>query len=282
MDAQPSPWRGRRVLVTGCTGFLGSAVTRELLTRGAVVVGLVRSAAAGFARERDSGQFRPVHGRVEDIFRLHSALAVHEVSAVFHLASSTPFGNDRGTAAVLRAASLYHPRLVVVAPRPSGELRLATGEEEPPAVPFGVARFGELFGGGDRKAFRVVPRTVRGLLAETPEPTATDGPTRDFVFVRDAARACLLLAESVATECRPLDFTFRSGWELDEGTMARLVAEVLAGRTPAPSVAEPPANPLGWQPETPLGAALAETLAWYWEHGRPRAGDSQKSGRKAA
>ena len=35
-------WRGRRVFITGCTGFLGSWLTAALLERGASVVGLVR------------------------------------------------------------------------------------------------------------------------------------------------------------------------------------------------------------------------------------------------
>ena len=68
MDGHTSLWSGRRVLVTGCTGFLGSAVTRELLGRGAVVAGLIRDRAGGaeYTRERDAGQFWPVHGQVED------------------------------------------------------------------------------------------------------------------------------------------------------------------------------------------------------------------------
>ena len=35
-------WQQRRVLVTGCTGLLGSWMTEELIDRGAQVVGLVR------------------------------------------------------------------------------------------------------------------------------------------------------------------------------------------------------------------------------------------------
>src|SRR5438270_13763563 len=89
MDDAEHLWSGRRVLVTGCTGFLGGWTVRELLARGAEVVGLVRDrAAAGrFARHGLAGRVYPTHGRVEDTFRLHSTLAVHEVSAVFHHAA---------------------------------------------------------------------------------------------------------------------------------------------------------------------------------------------------
>jgi nucleoside-diphosphate-sugar epimerase len=271
MSGDTSPWRSRRVLVTGCTGFLGTATTRELLARGATVVGLVRDRSGGaeFAREQGEGQFRVVHGRAEDAIRLHSAMAVHEVSAAFHFAAPDAPAHDRGTAAVLRAAALYDPRMPVVAARPAHQFRLAG--EEPPAVPFGVARFGELFGGGDRDALGVVARTAVTLLTDRPGAGAGGGPARDFVHVRDAARACLAVADAVAVEGGPLDFTFRSGWECTETAMAALVADVFAGRIPeAPG--EAPPNPLGWHPEAPLADALAETIAWYREFVRARTG----------
>jgi CDP-glucose 4,6-dehydratase len=263
MAANDSQWQGRRVLVTGCTGFLGSAVTRELFTRGAVVVGLVRDRARGaeFVPEQRAGQFRPVYGRVEDAIRLHTAMAVHEVSAVFHLATADSFGNDRGTAAVLRAAGLYHSKVPVVAARPEQQLRLA-GEQQTSPVPVGIARFGEVFGPGDRNAERVVPRTIAALLGGHHAPTGDD-PPRDFVFVRDAARACLKLAEAVGTRCESLDHTFRAGWELTGRALAGVVADVVAGKTP--TAGECPPNPLDWQPTTTLTEALGETIAWHRE-----------------
>jgi CDP-glucose 4,6-dehydratase len=282
MDAHSSLWCGRRVLVTGCTGLLGSALTRELLARGAVVVGLVRDRSSGaeFAREPNGTNFRPVHGRVEDTIRLHSAMAVHEVSAVFHLARTDVFGQDRGTAAVLRAAALHYAGVPVVTARPSGELRLVTDEDAPSSVPVGVARFGELFGSGDRKLFRVVSRTV-SALSTGGNATAPDGPVRDYVFVHDAARACLLLAEAVGARGESLDCTFRSGWELTERALARAVEEVFRGRTPDTPV-QPVTNPLGWHPAASLAAALGETVAWYRQFHRAPITITRDDTRKAA
>jgi nucleoside-diphosphate-sugar epimerase len=267
MNPHTSAWRGRRVLVTGCTGFLGGAVTRELLDRGATVVGLVRQRSGGreFAAECDAGRFHVIHGRAEDDARLHSAMAVHEVSAVFHLAGA-------GLSAVLRAAALYHPRVPVVTVRPAEQLRLAADDDEPP-VPLGVARFGELFGPGDRKRSGVVPRTLTALLEG--KPNATAGPARDFVFVRDAARACLSLAEAVGAEARPRDCTFRSGWEFTESALAALVADVFAGRAVDVPEHDVP-NPFGWQPVTPFAAAIRETIAWYRESVRTRPAEPRR------
>ena len=168
MDARDC-WHGRRVLVTGCTGFLGRAVTRELLDRGATVAGLTRdpSHCVDFTRERDSGQFWTVCGRIEDRNRLYSAMVVHEVSAIFHLASE----GNRGTQTVLSAAGLYHSCVPVILARPAGQLRLMNHDEAPIEQPLGIARFGELFGSGDRKLAGIVSRTVLGcLLYTSPSP----------------------------------------------------------------------------------------------------------------
>src|SRR5258708_24629045 len=105
MAEHTSPWRGRRVLVTGYTGFLGSAVARELFARGAEVVGLVNDRPAHEISGADPGGGRVhlVRGRTDNVFRLHSAMAVHEIAAVFHLAAHAPFPQDRGTPALLPA-----------------------------------------------------------------------------------------------------------------------------------------------------------------------------------
>lgn len=262
-------WRGRRVLVAGCTGFLGGAVVRELLTGGVEVVGLVRDRAAGtdFARHALNGRVHVVHGRVEDTFRLHSALAIHDVVAVFNLTSANPNQPDRGTAAVVEAVRRFDPRVPVVIARPTGS-SLATGSP----VPLGVARFGEVYGGGDRNTFRAVPASVVAVVSGDRSPTPTDGPTRDFVFVRDAARACVRLAGALADRPEPRieDLTFQSGCMLTDRAVVNVVRDVFQHRGPIAHPAAPPANPLGWAPEVSLTDGLAETIAWYREFLRTR------------
>ncbi|MBX9585147.1 MAG: NAD(P)-dependent oxidoreductase [Gemmataceae bacterium] len=258
MTRQPSPWAGRRVLVTGCTGFLGSAVVRELLAAGAGVVGLVRdrAAAATFARHTAGGRAWAIHGRAEDIFRLHSALAVYEVGAVFHLTAANPNQPDRGAAAVVEAAHRYDPRTPVVLARP------VSGDPTP--VPLGIARFGELFGPGDRKTFPIVPATVLGLLAGDGGPLPAGNTPRDFVPVGSAARACLRLAEHLLERPDPRleDVAFRSGWVFGDRGMTAAIREAFAGR-PVPPAGPSPPNPLGWSPATTFADALAETIAGY-------------------
>jgi nucleoside-diphosphate-sugar epimerase len=223
------------VLVTDCTGLLGSAVARELLSRGAVVAGFApdRSAAAPLTPERDAGRFLPLHGRAGDAGRLRTAVAVHEAEAVFLTDA------DRWADAADRAAAAAGRPVAVVTVRPAGELRLAT--ESGPAGPRGVARFEEVFGPGDRRP--------------------VGGPARDYVFAPDAARAVLAVGEA-ALSGGSHDHTFRSGWVLTD----REWAAALAGDPPAEPAPCPADHPLGWRPETPFAAAVAEAAAWYRQH----------------
>ncbi len=91
---QENFWHGRRVFITGCTGFLGSWLTAALLERGAAVVGLVR------AREPDSQLVRmglisridQVSGDLLDYDLMLRTLADKQIDTIFHLAGQTLVG----------------------------------------------------------------------------------------------------------------------------------------------------------------------------------------------
>lgn len=84
-------WPRRRVLVTGCTGLLGSWLTDALVRRGAQVTGLVRD---GVPRSNlylmgTDARIQIVRGSVEDYFLLERTLNEYEIDTVFHLAAQT-------------------------------------------------------------------------------------------------------------------------------------------------------------------------------------------------
>jgi CDP-glucose 4,6-dehydratase len=96
-------WAGRRVFVTGATGFLGSWMVRELRHRRAFVVGLVRDIPAE-PLLFDEALSRPdfsVFGRLEDYDCLLRALNEYDIETVFHLAAQPLVGvalnEPRGT-----------------------------------------------------------------------------------------------------------------------------------------------------------------------------------------
>ena len=125
----PSFWNGRRVLVTGGTGFLGSHVVSRLVLAGAMVFCLVRQPISRqrLAQFPALSRTRQVVGDLKDGAFVRTALQGHGVETVFHLGAQTIVGvankdplttfetNIQGTWSVLEGARLGGVRQVVVA-----------------------------------------------------------------------------------------------------------------------------------------------------------------------
>lgn len=111
-------WHNRRVFVTGCTGLLGSWLTRALVERGADVVGLVRDSVANSILIQSGliNRINVVRGDVAQYATIERALAEWEIDTIFHLAAQTIVGianrvpmstfetNIKGTWVLLEAA----------------------------------------------------------------------------------------------------------------------------------------------------------------------------------
>ncbi|MEW6001036.1 MAG: GDP-mannose 4,6-dehydratase [Nitrospirota bacterium] len=91
-------WLNKNVLVTGCTGLLGSWLTEELLKEGANVIGLVRDYVprSRIYRDRIIEKITTVSGSLEDYHLLERALNEYEIEVVFHLAAQAivPIANN--------------------------------------------------------------------------------------------------------------------------------------------------------------------------------------------
>ncbi len=124
-------WRGKRVLVTGATGLIGSWLAKALLARGAVVTALVKDIEpqSELYRSGAANAIRIVQGRLEEYAVLERAVSEHAVDSVFHLAAqaivpvarrsplATFESNIRGTYHVLEACRQHQDQVarVVVA-----------------------------------------------------------------------------------------------------------------------------------------------------------------------
>jgi len=84
-----------RVFVTGASGFIGTAVVRELVERAHTVVGLARSDTAASAVEEAGGSV--VRGNLQDLDALRAAAASSD--GVVHLAFSNDFSDYAGAVA---------------------------------------------------------------------------------------------------------------------------------------------------------------------------------------
>ncbi len=84
-------WEDKNVFVTGCTGLLGSWLTKTLIERGASVTGLIRDSVpksnlrwSGF-----SDKIITVRGELEDYFLMERIINEYEIETIFHLAAQT-------------------------------------------------------------------------------------------------------------------------------------------------------------------------------------------------
>lgn len=121
MTSTLTNWTGRRVLVTGATGFVGSWLVKALLQRQANVVALVRDLDhhSELVRSGAIRQVAVVNGCLEDYFAVERAINEHEVDTVFHLAAQAIVGaalrnplptfeaNIRGSYHVLEACRVH-------------------------------------------------------------------------------------------------------------------------------------------------------------------------------
>ncbi len=84
-------WKNTPVLVTGCTGLLGSWLCKELINRKASVVGLIRDWAPKSVLIDDGyiDEMNIVRGDINDFQTMERIINEYEIEVVFHLAAQT-------------------------------------------------------------------------------------------------------------------------------------------------------------------------------------------------
>jgi CDP-glucose 4,6-dehydratase len=230
-------WEDRNVFVTGCTGFVGRQLVKELLRLGALVTGLVRNPSSTICQEEPYNAMNFVYGSLEDLPVIQKSLEDYQIDTVFHLAAQAITGaaiqhpvstfetNIRGTWNVLDACRLTSVNRVIVASseRAYGDQASYPYVETSPLqgrypydvskscadlitntyyhtyqLPVCIIRCGNLYGGGDLNLNRLIPQTIQSVLQNQAPVIRSDGTlVRDFLYIEDAVAAILLVAEKM-------------------------------------------------------------------------------------
>lgn len=329
-DGFPDPgfWQGRKVLLTGHTGFKGSWMLEWLEAMGADVTGM------SLAPEGPVSLFEGLHGTarlereivdIRDEAAVARKVAEVEPEIVFHLAaqslvrrgyadpSATYAVNIGGTLNVLKAvADVGSARAVVVTTTDKVYRNGGTGRAFIETDPLGgedpysrskaicemvvsayrdpleargcriaAARAGNVIGGGDWAADRLIPDAVRAWARGEKLQVRRPDATRPFQHVLEPLRGYMVLAEKLCGIARYAP-AYNFG-PFEPGAKVRDVLDLVAGHFDVAPIAyadriEGPheagtlsldpslaAWDLGVMPVWSLGEGIARTAAWYRE-----------------
>lgn len=260
--------RGRRVLVTGASGFIGSALARRLVDDGALVSVLVRKTSSPARLGPAWKKVAPLVGDLEDEISLEAAVSAANPEVVFHLAKQRDGSSfARESAATLRLARVLKARAPGLrrlvrtahdAPSREQDAALAAGL----GVPSVTLELYLVYGPGQ-------PETdfPRNVLSGA-RPRTFSGAVKDFVWIGDVVEAYLLASHASGVE--GLTLPIGTGQGRTEAEAAALALRLM-GSTDAPPEADGPgaghpADPssarrmLLWSPRVLLEQGLARML----------------------
>jgi CDP-glucose 4,6-dehydratase len=331
-------WQGRRVFLTGHTGFKGSWLALWLEKLGANVMGYALAPqskpnlfeAAGLAAATNS-----VIADVRDLGAMREALASHSPEIVLHLAAQSlvrlsyqdPAGtyatNVLGTVNLLEAVrSCDSVRAVVVvttdkcyenkewiwayrendalgghdpysSSKACAELVVSSyrdsffnrAKHSDHRVAVASARAGNVIGGGDWSADRLIPDIVRAFASGEILKIRNPNAVRPWQHVLEPLRGYLTLAQRLSEDGAQFPGAWNFGPQYNDAKPVGWIVERMAkawtkgGNGPARWEVDRGEHPheaavlkldwtkasleLGWQPRLRLDQALDRTLSWY-------------------
>jgi UDP-glucose 4-epimerase len=299
MIDETSKLRGRRVLVTGASGFIGSHLCRRLLASEAELHAVSR------AKQRDSDAVQWWQADLADSARVNEIVTTTKPELIYHLASHVT--GSRDLAAVLptlqanlastvnimaAAATIGCPRVVL-----AGSLEEPEGDIVTPCSPYAAAkwaasgyarmfhslyamqtiglRIAMVYGPNQSDASKLIPYTIRSLLQGEAPQLASGRREVDWIYVEDVVDAMIATADIKHDDCLSVEIGSGSGVSI--GEIAERLCKLIdpSVRPILGAIADPAwerswtaditlaQEKLNWRPRTQLGDGLRQTVAWY-------------------
>ena len=294
--------RGRTVLVTGASGFIGSCLCQRLIQLGSEVHGVSRS-----SRQTDDLSMRWWQDDLLDATRVRGLLASIKPDIIFHLASHVTGGRD-----LKFVLSTFHSNLATTVNLLTQATALGcsrtvlVGSQEEPAhqdcspvpcspyaaakwagsayarmfhalyeTPVVVARVFMVYGPGQRDLGKLIPYAALSLLHNEPPRLSSGKREIDWIYVDDAVDGLILMGQKKGIEGSVID--------LGSGSLVsiREVLELLTnlvGSNIRPLYGALPDRPMeqvrianikdtyvhiGWRPRTTMEKGLKNTINYY-------------------
>jgi len=299
-------WQNKNVLITGINGFIGSHLASTLRGKGAFVWGISSRIESDEIIKTDITNYASVNSYVKE----------KNIVICFHLAAQSlvesgqndPYNtfkvNILGTLNILESARKNNLERVVVASSSHvyGKSPLPYKEEYPPKptrpyetsktaidliaqsyadsfnLPVLIPRFSNIYGPGDLNFDRLIPKTIRNVLANE-NPLMWGGTAvRDYLYIDDAISAYIKLASlPISRNEKSRVFNFGTGNKISVRDLVDLIIEISGknliikkvNNTRLSEINEQFVSSikakriLHWKPKVSMKQGLEKTLKWY-------------------